>query len=762
MFIFLVKFTACLAILLLFYKVILERESMHHFKRFYLLGALVASFIIPNIVFTEYVEIAQNTVTQYTQIGHFVTEPAIEQPVAQKSPINWEATLWFVYGIGVLGFGFRFIKHLVQIWLRIRKNPKFKNNFITKVLLAQSLPPHTFFSYIFLNKKEFEACNIPKEVLLHEETHAKQRHSLDILLIELAQVILWFNPLIYLLKSSIKLNHEFLADSEVVNTSNNHTQYQNTLLSYLSNDSFNKHQSIGIANAINYSSIKKRFTVMKTKTSKKSIVLRSFLLLPLIALLLFGFTETRQIEKENHFDQLINMELLENGNVLLNSKAYSFNEIPELLNNKYLKEIDAEKTKVNIGVKEQIYYNVIENLIDEIKKTKIHWIDVTAKEVIMENNQYEENIPIITETIFLKADRITLVDSDFMESVSQSDIATYNHLAKKYNAVPIEKRVIPLKDLKVLEAIYRNMSKAQKEIALPFPECLPQDQKTVKLLEININNKGQLLIQEELVRLKNLKTYLSKLNEHLSYDERKKVVRSIIKVDTKTPKDVIQKVDKILTDYGTATINIVGPKDSSITKQQSATRAEMKEYNGLAKKYNEMDRSEMYIKKSEVSRLKVLYSKMSEKQRADAEPFPDFPPLPPAPDAPKPPKNVSDTDYASNQIGTIIDEQDPYDEVGGALSVSSLKQPKPPLPPTSIKKVNPNQPPTPPKPKSPMEHINEMAKKGATFTHNGKEISAEKAIEVIKNNNKINIDSRATDGNGPIVKLSTAPIQIEK
>ena len=57
---FLLKSTACLAIFLAFYKLVLENESMHHFKRFYLLGALLASLIIPNIVFVEYVSVAQS------------------------------------------------------------------------------------------------------------------------------------------------------------------------------------------------------------------------------------------------------------------------------------------------------------------------------------------------------------------------------------------------------------------------------------------------------------------------------------------------------------------------------------------------------------------------------------------------------------------------------------------------------------------------------------------------------------------------------
>ena len=224
-------------------------------------------------------------------------EVGTDHLVAEEHGFDWEVLLWSVYILGVIAFGFRFMRHLTQIWSRIRRNPKFKENFVTKVLLRQSLPPHTFFNYIFLNQQQFEEKNIPQEVLVHEETHAKQRHSLDILFIELAQVIFWFNPIIYLFKSSIKLNHEFLADRAVIDKNNDHSHYQNTILSYLSHDSFNTHQSTGIANALNYSSIKKRFTVMKTHTSKKKIWFKSIILLPVLALLLFSFSTTIQQDK---------------------------------------------------------------------------------------------------------------------------------------------------------------------------------------------------------------------------------------------------------------------------------------------------------------------------------------------------------------------------------------------------------------------------------------------------------------------------------
>jgi len=56
MIIYILKFSACLAIFLAFYKLFLERENMHQFKRFYLLGSIVTSIAIPFITFTTYIE----------------------------------------------------------------------------------------------------------------------------------------------------------------------------------------------------------------------------------------------------------------------------------------------------------------------------------------------------------------------------------------------------------------------------------------------------------------------------------------------------------------------------------------------------------------------------------------------------------------------------------------------------------------------------------------------------------------------------------
>ena len=109
MLIYILKFSACLFIFMAFYKLFLERETMHQLKRFYLLFALVLSIGFPLITFTQFVEpitITQNfTNTQQITLEH----EAIEQTSL------WDylpQLLWTIYGVGVLIFSLKFLLFL--------------------------------------------------------------------------------------------------------------------------------------------------------------------------------------------------------------------------------------------------------------------------------------------------------------------------------------------------------------------------------------------------------------------------------------------------------------------------------------------------------------------------------------------------------------------------------------------------------------------------------------------------------------------------
>ena len=197
--ILLLKSSTCLLAFIAFYKVFLENTSSHQFKRFYLLAVVLVSIGIPFITFIEYIDPILNfgnfDINGMNTPPYFPPETTIE---ATEFVSYLPTLLWSIYGLGVLLFSARFIYNLIQIILKIYNNPKLKTSSFISVLLQDYVVPHTFFNYIFFNKTKFENKEIPNEVLLHEESHAKQKHSLDILFIELLQIVFWFNPCDYI------------------------------------------------------------------------------------------------------------------------------------------------------------------------------------------------------------------------------------------------------------------------------------------------------------------------------------------------------------------------------------------------------------------------------------------------------------------------------------------------------------------------------------------------------------------------------------
>ena len=577
MIVHLLKSSLCLAAFLLFYQIFLEKEHMHHFKRYFLLGSVLLALGIPFITFIEYVTAPLEV---FQPMSFEIASPVT---VNQDTSFQyWPFILWSIYGLGAIVFAFKFIKNLWSIGENIRNNPKIKINEFIHVLLQKAVIPHTFFRYIFLNKQQFEADQIPEEVIVHEETHAKQLHSIDVLVIELLQVLLWFNPLVYWAKYHIKLNHEFLADQAVLASSTDTNSYQKLLLS------FTEHHHQSLANAIIYSSnssirltlfgksftfgrnpvgqVKKRFKVMKTHTSKKSIFLRSLLLLPLLSLLVFGFSETKLVE---------------------------------------LKKTDAIVPDSTI---QQSRENMTSSILNQKKPT--------VKDFERWKNQNEFAIWIHEKP----------VDNAVLSNYQPSNFVHY-FLSFVHQNARSEKFPQP----------YQLHLYTQEE----FINTFFQDNKLIKIL---INKNGQLLVGSELIALEKLDSFLMKFNNHLSKEERQKSVRAIIVADKSAPKGTIDTVENLLNEYGVAQIDIRGPENSSPTPTQNgATQDQIKEFNTLAKKYNAQPQEKRVVPLHDLKTLEHIYGQMTEAQKKEAQPFPECPEPPKKPASPIAPNKSSQT-----------------------------------------------------------------------------------------------------------------------
>lgn len=252
MILYLIKSTLLLGVLLALYKLLLENEKMHRFNRLYLIMALVLGFTAPLIS----IEITSNSHIaglEMETLNKVVNEPTqrvsqtIQKAITASTPIQPSAVesmeetsssrsfpilpiLWGVYGV-VLGLLLiRFIAGLIQIRINIKKSELDQFSQATLVLMDTPITPQSFLHYIFLNKQEYQSGKVGSEILEHEYTHVRQLHSVDVMFIELLKLLFWFNPLLYLYKHAIQLNHEFLADEYVVNNVTDISNYQKKLI----------------------------------------------------------------------------------------------------------------------------------------------------------------------------------------------------------------------------------------------------------------------------------------------------------------------------------------------------------------------------------------------------------------------------------------------------------------------------------------------------------------------------------------------------
>lgn len=311
MILYILKTTACLFLFWAFYQLVLEKEKMPLFNRFYLLGSFVLSLFVPFITI-DLVSVATNNGAQLVEA--FTNQV---KPIAQITE-SWHSQelLFWLYGSITLLFLLRFIRHLHLFSIQIQKGKVWKKEGGYLVLIPSPITPHAFFQYVFVNEQDYLDGKIAEALLLHEFAHAKQGHSFDLLLIELAGVFFWFNPMIYPYKKAIRLNHEFLADEATLREYKDVVSYQNLLLSLTTSKVTSIHL---FANSFNYSITKKRLEMMGRKTTTSKSLFKGGLVMLLAILTLFIFSSKVYcklpylIDKENLMELQLEMNKQEDA-----------------------------------------------------------------------------------------------------------------------------------------------------------------------------------------------------------------------------------------------------------------------------------------------------------------------------------------------------------------------------------------------------------------------------------------------------------------
>jgi len=314
---YIVKVNMLLSIVYLFYIAVLRKETFVKSNRQYFLIGIISSFLLPLITVTKTVYVEQQTVDLSNLTDFIENEELITEPISFWSQFTVEKQLFTVYLVITAVFLAWFITKSYRLCAHIRKlnRSSLGNNVLVDDKTNEA---YSFWKWVVL-PRNYEAIDRLDVVLEHEYIHVMQKHSIDILLIELVKTIFWFNPLLILLQKAINLNLEYIVDQEVSKRVDIY-DYQMTLVQF----EYNKIQPMTMVNSFSTSDLKKRVLMLNTQKSTIMKKLKFVMITPVVAGFFFFFqfsVKAKVLEKssidilESTFEESKNEELLKSYDI---------------------------------------------------------------------------------------------------------------------------------------------------------------------------------------------------------------------------------------------------------------------------------------------------------------------------------------------------------------------------------------------------------------------------------------------------------------
>lgn len=281
--VYILKSSLCLALFYLFYRLLLSKETFHRFNRIALLGVMLISCLLPLVRVTVDRATVVNTSVMLVEEDMLMYPWEMQTVVQEEAAFPWREWLVAVYLLGIFFFLLRNLWSLVRMLYLIRHSRcRQMENGICLVIHQAGFAPFSWMKYIVISQTDLDENGT--DILIHEEAHIRNRHSLDLLLVELCVWLQWFNPAAWLLKQELQNVHEYEADEAVLRQGIDAKRYQMLLIK----------KAVGarlysIANSFNHSSLKKRITMMIRKKSNPWARAKYLYVLPLAAVTVAAF-----------------------------------------------------------------------------------------------------------------------------------------------------------------------------------------------------------------------------------------------------------------------------------------------------------------------------------------------------------------------------------------------------------------------------------------------------------------------------------------
>lgn len=281
---YLIKASISLALFYGLYMLFLKKDTFFKIRRAYFLFTIIFSLVFP--VFIIEMPVPQQEEAVAPAYMYWLSEIEVGDVIVETTPLS-TFNIWHLLSLITISVSVFLISRLVvQLFSVIRLKSKNKSRKVSLFHIVElknkEVSPFSFFNWIFVNVDLQEEGKL-NEIIAHEEVHARQFHSIDVILFEVLCVCFWWNPFAWLLRNEMRINLEYLADQGVLELGINMKEYQYILL-----QTTNKNTGIPMINNFNVSQLKKRITMMNKERTSIYRIARYLLALPLMAMLLLG------------------------------------------------------------------------------------------------------------------------------------------------------------------------------------------------------------------------------------------------------------------------------------------------------------------------------------------------------------------------------------------------------------------------------------------------------------------------------------------
>lgn len=257
----------------LVYKWLLSSENQPAFNRMTLLSLYALSFVMP---FAPALRLPVRRIAEEAVGGIDIGQ--LGATVVDSAAPSWAVIVLWVYIVGMIIAAAMSLVAFIRLLAILRRGRRISVDGYTVIILPHTvLAPFSWMKYIVMSEADYATAR--EMIILHEESHLRLCHWVDLLIAQLAVIVLWYNPASWLMRNELRCVHEYQADSAVLSSGADARQYQLLLIKKAVGQRFPS-----LANSLNHSKLKNRITMMCNQPSRPGRRMRALAIVPALLL----------------------------------------------------------------------------------------------------------------------------------------------------------------------------------------------------------------------------------------------------------------------------------------------------------------------------------------------------------------------------------------------------------------------------------------------------------------------------------------------